>query len=417
MVHIKPYLDKRKKKVSGRYPVKIRIWNGKASYKGTGIDLDEGEFERIYSGKRLTNELLEKKELLEALIAAINSRLQAGNQIKTIKGGFQTGRGSAQEWISSSYTISMAIDEASAKPGIKLGTRGLYKTTKKAIERFLSVHSEFEASLQRVSPEFLKQLQYFLQDEGKTVATIGIYMRTFKAVINEAILNEKFDPKNFPFGKRKYMIPSSKGTKEVLSKGEITALAQLDLDSTSLECYSRDWLVLSYLCYGMNIGDLLNLKNKDLREGGFHFIREKTRTTSLSAPAQIRVDFGSSWKQLIRDILSRQRSSKTSHNDFLFPYYHSGMDEKQRMRAKQAMIRKVNQHLPKVCKLAGITKKVSTQTARHSFASNLYQGDASIAEIQQMLGHTSPRTTENYLHSLRTDRTNKAIENLLSLED
>lgn len=73
----------------------------------------------------------------------------------------------------------------------------------------------------------------------------------------------------------------------------------------------------------------------------------------------------------------------------------------------------IRSFLGRSCKLAGITKKVTPHTLRHSYATHLLENGTDIRYIQTLLGHTRPETTMIYTHVHSQDL--KKITNPLDL--
>ncbi len=79
-------------------------------------------------------------------------------------------------------------------------------------------------------------------------------------------------------------------------------------------------------------------------------------------------------------------------------------------RGKKLSRQMVFMNVKEAARNAGILKKVSPHTFRHSFATHLIEGGADLRAVQDMLGHESIITTEIYTH-LDTDYLRETILN------
>ena len=72
-------------------------------------------------------------------------------------------------------------------------------------------------------------------------------------------------------------------------------------------------------------------------------------------------------------------------------------------RGRKYNKRTIQQIVKNAARKAGIKKKVTPHTLRHSFATHLLEAGVDIRYIQQLLGHKSLRTTQIYTHVANKD--------------
>ena len=77
---------------------------------------------------------------------------------------------------------------------------------------------------------------------------------------------------------------------------------------------------------------------------------------------------------------------------------------------------RINKSLKEVAKLAGIDKKVSFHTSRHSFAHAAYSSGIDNRTIKKALNHSKPSMTDSYLNNLDDQNLDLKLEKLYGSE-
>jgi len=170
----------------------------------------------------------------------------------------------------------------------------------------------------------------------------------------------------------------------VLSKEEVRLIL-----SAQRNLKHRTMLSLIYSC-GLRRGELLDLKLQDIdSKRGLVIIRmakgKKDRVTPLSEKVLV----------MLREYFKAYKPKI-----WLFEGQHAG--EKYDERSLASVLK---QALEK-CK---ITKPVTLHWLRHSYATHLLESGTDLRYIQELLGHSSSRTTEIYTHV-----SNKELQRIIS---
>ncbi len=146
---------------------------------------------------------------------------------------------------------------------------------------------------------------------------------------------------------------------------------------------ARAMLEVLYGC-GLRVSELLGLDLTDLS-----FTDRCVRVIGKRDKERI-VPVGSYALAAVRDYLAGSRPH------YLGRRQHSGLflNHHGRKLSRMGFLKTLRQCVA----LAGITRRVTPHTLRHSFATHLLEGGADLRSVQEMLGHASIATTQIYTH-------------------
>lgn len=387
----------------GRFPVKLQV-----------------SFERIQKFYSLKGERCTPKEFTEI----INPKSKNEKKIK--RELFDTVRKKADKIINNleNFTFEEFENEFVGRKGknasiqeyfeqkaseSKIGTAELYRSTIKSLMQF-----DKNVSFQKITPKYLKEYEkWMVNDEnGKTYTTVGMYMRNLRHIMNKAIINGII--KTYPFStntekdKTKYQIPESNNTKKALSLADIEKIFNFKPE-TQQESEAHLYWLFSYLCAGMNMVDIANLKLKNISGNSIRFIRQKTKDTT-----KVKKELNIHLLPEALDFIEKLGNKSLQPDDYIFPILHNGMSEKEKYNRVKQHIKNTNKYINRIAKKLGIDMKITTYTARHSYATVLKRNGTSVEFIREHLGHQTSKVTQNYLDSFEDEQKAETSANLIN---
>jgi integrase/recombinase XerD len=172
----------------------------------------------------------------------------------------------------------------------------------------------------------------------------------------------------------------------VLNGDDINKLLAQPDPATALGLRDRAMLELLYAS-GLRVSELITLQTHQLNLDGNYVIVKGKGSKMRQVP------FGQKAREALSRYLSqvRPRFVRGRESPFLF------VTRSRKAMTRQGFWKALRQHRL----AAGIEKRVTPHTLRHSFATHLLENGADLRSVQSMLGHADISTTEIYTHVAR----------------
>lgn len=220
--------------------------------------------------------------------------------------------------------------------------------------------------------ELISSFEYFLQLKGYHTNTIAKHMKHLKRHVNIAINKEYIEIQKYAF--RKYKIKTIENKHTHLVPEELERLENLILSGRYVKL-QKSLDAFLFCCYaGMRYSDFINLSSEN-----FVDINQETWLIykSVKTGTEVRLPLYLLFSGKGIAILNKYR-------DNLEDFFHLRDNSN------------VNKDLIIITRLAGLSKRISFHTARHTNATLLIYNGINITTVQKLLGHKSVKTMQVY---------------------
>jgi integrase len=250
----------------------------------------------------------------------------------------------------------------------RTGTARSYITTLSVISKIIDCNCKFS----QVSYKDLIIIETTLLKRGVSVNGIAVYMRTFRAICNRAILYNVASYDWYPF--RKYKIKKEKTTPRTISINEMQLY--FNYKTHPADKLYKSWCIgkLIFMLRGINLTDLLLLKKSNVHNDRIIYKRAKT---------------GKMYSVKILPQAHYLITEFTDNTEYLFGSLMSHYDKPTLQDGKlyADFRKKLNKKLKMISKLLEIETPITTYVFRYSYANIAKQLGYSKDLIAEALGH------------------------------
>jgi integrase/recombinase XerD len=395
--------DVRRLKKDGTYPVKLRIThNREQKYYPTAFSLTKEDFEKAQGSKP-------RNEHKDISLKLQSNEKKASDIIKGLQ--LFTWQGFEKHYLKdkvATSTLNHVFDAhiATLRAEGRIGTAVSYECAQSSLSKFIP-----KVKYVDVTPDSLRKYERWMIGNGKSITTVGIYLRAVRAIFNNAISEGFLAKELYPFGKRKYEIPTANNVKKALTLKDIGSIYYYQAELNTTAEMAKDYWVFMYLCNGINVKDMCLLRYENIKDNVLEFERAKTSRTKRKVEL-IRV----SMSEDVKRIIEKRGCLRKDGSTFIFPILSKGLTpERERQLIKQ-ITSLINDHMKVIAVKLQITNEVTTYAARHSFATILQRSGASTEFISEALGHSNVRTTQSYLAGFEDESKRETVKALTAFK-
>ena len=256
-------------------------------------------------------------------------------------------------------------------------------------------------SFDEITPQFLEECEKFWLESSIEYATIGIYMRTLRSIVNNNEGKEAFlVGEKYPFGVRRgrYAIPEGGRREIAMPIEDIWRIEGYETDDESLAT-ARDIFVFMFYSNGLNYGDLCRLRYSNIYAASGEIIFQRKKTLRKGeAPTFVYVPMIPPMVEIIN------RQGNKAQDGYIFPFLN-GIEPIDDNESKiKKMIRltldPINTSIKTIAKELKLDPNLSTSYTRNSYSSHL-TNELLISPIvvRKMMGHsTNKDVTAGYVN-------------------
>lgn len=218
-----------------------------------------------------------------------------------------------------------------------------------------------------ITYSFIKDFERYLRSKGSKVNTIAKHLTCLKTMINEAIRQGLMSSNPFT----RFKIKHDKGAHSFLTNEELSILEDLRLLKHKLQHTLDAFLFCCYV--GLRFSDFKSLKKDHIViKDGVEWLKFKSQKTGVDLDLPLYLLGGGKAIKLIQKYPTIKEFTDIGCNA------------------------DVNRKLKEIMTEAGINKRITFHSSRHTCATTLVYDGVPITSVQKVLGHKKISTTQIY---------------------